>query len=66
MQATIQEKLPLRQNLDYSSEGNCFLYFSSKAYVMGTQKNRLIETVLLPPKTQVYFMGKKIITILRS
>ena len=27
--------------------GNCFLYFSSKTYVVGTQKNRLNETVLL-------------------
>ena len=27
--------------------GNYFLYFSSKTYVVGTQKNRLNETVLL-------------------
>ena len=26
---------------------NYFLYFSSKTYVVGTQKNRLNETVLL-------------------
>ena len=27
--------------------GKLFLYFSSKTYVVGTQKNRLNETVLL-------------------
>ena len=26
---------------------NCFSYFSTKTYVVGTQKNRLDETVLL-------------------
>ena len=30
-----------------------FLYFSSKTYVVGTQKNRLNETVLLSTKTHV-------------
>ena len=30
---------------------NYFLYFSSKTYVVGTQKNRLNETVLLSTKT---------------
>ena len=40
-------------------------YFSSQAYVVGTQKNRLNETVLLSThNTQKKFMGKKIIAIL--
>ena len=47
---------------------NYFLYFSSKTYVVGTQKNHLYEMVLLSmhPKDMFKFMGKKIITILRS
>ena len=32
---------------------NLFSYFSTKTYVVGTQKNRLNETVLLAPKTYV-------------
>ena len=28
-------------------QNECFSYFSTKAYVVGTQKNRLNETVLL-------------------
>ena len=42
-----------------------FFYFSSKTYVVGTQKNRLIETVLLSTQTQFKLMGKKLFTILR-
>ena len=44
-----------------------FFYFSTKTYVLGTQKNRLNETVLLEhPKYMFKVIGKKIITILRS
>ena len=32
---------------------NEFSFFLSKTYVMGIQKNRLIETVLLSTKTNV-------------
>ena len=39
-----------------------FLYFSSKTYVVGAQKNRLNEH----PKHMFKLMGKKIITILHS
>ena len=42
------------------------LYFSSKTYVVGTQKNCLNETVLLSTQNMLELMGKKIITILRS
>ena len=41
---------------------NYFLYFSSKTYVVGTQKNRLKEH----PKHIFKLMGKKIIKILRK
>ena len=41
-------------------------YFSTKTYVVGTQKNRLIERVLLSTKTYVKLMGKKIFTILHT
>ena len=40
--ADLETGLPIRVLLE-----NCFLYFSSKTYVVGTQKNRLNETVLL-------------------
>ena len=45
---------------------NYFSYFSAKTYVVGTQKNRLNETVLLRTQNTVMFrlMGKKIIIIL--
>ena len=33
--------------------GKLFLYFSIKTYVVGTQKNRLNETVLLSTQTHV-------------
>ena len=42
-----------------------FLYFSSKTYVVGTQKNRLNETVQ-NTKHMFKLMGKKIISILHS
>ena len=38
---------------------NYFLYFSSKTYVVGTQKNRLNETVLLSTQNTFKLMGKK-------
>ena len=43
-----------------------FLYFASKTYVVGAQKNRLNEMVLLSTQNMFKSMGKKIITILRS
>ena len=39
-----------------------FSYFSTKTYVVGSQKNRLNEY----PKHMLKLMGKKIFTILRS
>ena len=39
-----------------------FSYFSTKTYVVGTQKNRFIEH----PKHNFNLMGKEIITILLS
>ena len=45
-----------------------FSYFSTKTYVVGTQKNCLNETVLLSDQNiqMLKLMGKKIFTILRS
>ena len=46
---------------------NSYSYFSTKAYVAGTQKDRLNETVLLSnPKHMLKLMGQKISTILCS
>ena len=42
----------------------CEYIFYSKTYIVGTQKNRLDDTVLLSTKTAVKLMGKKILTIL--
>ena len=44
---------------------NNFSYYSTKTYVVGTQKYRLNETVLLSiqNKTNLKLMGKKILTI---
>ena len=39
-----------------------FSYFSTKAHVVGTQKNRLDETVLLNTKNVFKLMDKKIFT----
>ena len=45
---------------------NQFSYFSTKIYVVGTKKNRLIETVLLSTqKHMLKLIGKNIFTILR-
>ena len=41
-----------------------FSYFSTKTYVVGTQKNHLNETVLLSTHT-IDLLGKKIFTVLR-
>ena len=42
-----------------------FSYFSTKTYVVVTQKNRLTEMVLLSTQNMFKLMHKKIITILR-
>ena len=44
---------------------NEFSYFSTNTYAVRTQKNRLIETVLLSIQNMLKLMGKKIFTILR-
>ena len=49
----------------FSAYQNIF-YFSTKAYVVVTHKNRLNETVLLSPQNMLKLMGKKIFTILSS
>ena len=41
-------------------------YFSTKTYVLGTEKNHLNETVLLSTQNVLKLMGKKIFTILCS
>ena len=41
-----------------------FSYFSTKTYVVGTQKNCLNEAVLEHPKHMLKNMGKKIFTVL--
>ena len=38
---------------------NCFLHFSSKTYVVGTQKNHLNETFFEHPKDMFIKMSKK-------
>ena len=43
---------------------NLFSYFSTKTYVVGTQKNRLMETFFEHPKHMLELMGEKIFTIL--
>ena len=43
-----------------------FSYFSTKTYVVGTQKNHLNETVLLSTQNMFKFIGKKIIPVLCS
>ena len=44
-----------------------FFYFSTKTYVVGTQKNRLNEMFFLSTlKHMLKLMGMKIFTILRS
>ena len=44
-----------------SSNLSCFSYFSTKTYVLGSQKNRLNETVLFEhPNHMFKLMDKKI------
>ena len=44
-----------------------FFYFSTKTYIVATQKNRLNETVHFEhPKHVLKLMGKKILIISRS
>ena len=45
-------------------KGNYFSYFSIKTYVVGTQKNRLTETVLLNTQNMFKLMDRKLISIL--
>ena len=45
---------------------NYFSHFSTKLYVVGTQKKRLNETVLLSTHNMLKLMSKEIFTILRS
>ena len=45
---------------------NYFSYFSTKTYVVGTQKNRLNEAVHLSTENMFSFLVKKIIAFLRS
>ena len=54
---------------DYSYEclqSNKLSHFSTKTYVVGTQKNCRNETVLLNTTYRLNLMCKKILTILRS
>ena len=45
---------------------NYFSYISAKTDVVGTQKNRLIESVLLSTQNMFRLLGKKIIAFLGS
>ena len=45
---------------------NNFCYFSTKTYVVGTQKNHLNETVLLSTQNMFRLLGKQMIAFLRS
>ena len=45
---------------------NSFSYFSTKTNVVGTQKNRLNETICLSVQNMLKLIVKKIFTILRS
>ena len=43
-----------------------YLNFSTKTYIVGTQKNRFNEMVLLSTQNMFNLMGRKIISILQS
>ena len=45
---------------------NIFSYFSTETYVMGTQKDRLNETVLLGTQNMLQLSGKKTLLFLLS
>ena len=48
------------------SNGICLFYFSTKTYVVGSQKNHLIEMVLLSTQNTFFkSIGKKMITTVR-
>ena len=62
-QANVIVYMPLDKSVQLK---NFFFYFSTKTYVVGTQKNRLNETVLLStPRKMLKLMDNKIFTILR-
>ena len=55
------------QNSSHSHKHDCvskysYYYFTTKIYVVVTQKNRLKEAVLLIPQNMLKLLGKKIIT----
>ena len=50
---------------DKSVTENYCSYFSTKTYVVGTEKKRLDDTVLLSTQNTCFLMGKKIIAVLR-
>ena len=55
----------LRQVFSYEcTTGKYFSYFSTKTYVVCTQKNCLKERVLLSTQMYAKIMGKKIFTVL--
>ena len=59
--------LIFNQMLSIQAFGRRVSNFLTKTYVVGTQKNRLNETVLLStPNIMLKLMGKKILTILRT
>ena len=66
--------LSVSKNLDLDQQAsrymcvaeNYFSYFSTKQYVVGTQKNPLNETVLLSTQNMFGLLGKKIIAFLGS
>ena len=60
---TYDEVRPL-DDLRVCNQIVCFFYFSTKMYVVGTQKNHLIQTVLLSAQNMLKLMGKEIFTIL--
>ena len=56
-----------REASDKSAYPKKISYFSTKTYVVGTQKNRLIETFFLSTQNIILKgLDKKIFTILRS
>ena len=46
-------------------KGKQFFFLLDQAYIVGTYKNRLNETVILSTQTIFLLMGKNLITILR-
>ena len=55
---------PLNKSVYYNQQIVFFLFFSQSIYVVGNQKNRLSETVLLNTQKKMFkLMGKKIHTL---